>query len=155
MFPRRGSPERLSRPPHVTCRRWNMALQQSWIPNFYCQVRQGWVVRFLFFSICCVFLSVHLTFLYISLVQSRVLAVVCCFLLLFTFLCFSSFCHLLVSPFFRVSNVNISLRWPQVRTCWWLKAQQQLEPQSVWNHRGEFKQGSNACGQRQMPVILY
>ena len=93
MFPRRASP-------HVTGRRWNMALQQSWIPIFYCQVRQGGVIRFLFFSICCVFLSVHLTFLYMSLVQSRVLACsgCSCLFYIFFFYFFVFFFFLSLSP---------------------------------------------------------
>ena len=92
MFPRRGSPERLSRPPHVTCRRWNMALQQSWIPNFYCQVRQGGVVRFLFFQhlLCVSFsspnISIHVSCSKscsgCSLLFSSYLLLLCVFLLL-------------------------------------------------------------------------
>ena len=57
---------------------------------------------FCFFSICCVFLSVHLTFLYMSLVQSRVLAVVCCFLLIFYFFVFFFFLSPLGFSFFPV-----------------------------------------------------
>ena len=159
MFPRRGSPERLSRPPHVTCRRWNMALQQSWIPNFYCHVRQGWVVRFLFFSICCVFLSVHLTFLYISLVQSRVLAVVCCFLLLFIFCVFLLFVtswFLLFSVYQMWTYHYDGLRW-ELADDWRLNSSWNLSRcgiTAVNSNRGRMHVASDRCRSYYISIIM-